>query len=82
MDDEERERQRRKYIKLRNKLYSIKTNVETLESKTNELVSTLESGFKINKEIAEKESINTIISGISNTKDSISNTIRIANRKI
>lgn len=80
--DEERERERRKYIRLRNKLYSIKTNVERLESKTKDLISTLDSGFKIDKEIAEKERIDEITSGINNASSSISQTISIANRKI
>ena len=80
--DEERERERRKYIRLRNKLYSIKTNVERLESKTRDLISTLDSGFKIDKEIAEKERIDEITSGINNASSSINQTISIANRKI
>ena len=78
----DKERERRKYIRLRNKLYSIKTNVERLESKTKDLISTLDSGFKIDKEIEEKERIDDITSGINNASSSINQTISISNRKI
>jgi len=80
--DEELERQRRKYIRLKSRLNSIKRNVEKLDSKTKELVSTLNSGFKIDSEIAEKETIDSITKGINNASSSIGRTISIANRKI
>ena len=73
---EEEERERKKYIYLKGKLNKIKNKAITLESKVKELEE------EINDSIAEKDDINDIKIGIKNSKSSISQTIRIANRKI
>lgn len=79
---EEEERERKKYIYLKGKLNKIKNKAITLESKVKELEEELNNGLLINDSIAEKDDINDIKIGIKNSKSSISQTIRIANRKI
>ena len=76
------EQERIKYIKLRNKLNDINTNIEVLENKSNELKSLLNKSFTINNQIPEQDSFNEITNEIKNSKESISNIISICNIKI
>lgn len=78
MDEEERQ----KYIRLRKKLNTIKYHVNSLDKTTNKLYNELRENFKIDKQAAGKDEINTISNKIDNTKDSINTTINIANSKI
>ena len=76
------EQERLKYIRLRNKLYDIKSNVEVLENKSNELKSLLSKSFTIDNEIIEHDSFNEISNNINNSKDSIERLINKCNIKI
>ena len=76
------EQERIKYIKLRNKLNDINTNIEVLENKSNELKSLLNKSFTINNQIPEQDSFNEITNELKNSKESISNIISICNIKI
>ena len=76
------EQERLKYIRLRNKLYDIKSNVEVLENKSNELKSLLSKSFTIDNEIIEHDSFNEISNNINNSKDSINRLINKCNIKI
>ncbi len=76
------EQERLKYIRLRNKLYDIKSNVEVLENKSNELKSLLNKSFTIDNEIIEHDSFNEISNNINNSKDSINRLINKCNIKI
>lgn len=76
------EQERLKYIRLRNKLNDINTNIEVLENKSNELKSLLNKSFTINNQIPEQDSFNEITNEIKNSKESINNIISICNIKI
>ena len=76
------EQERLKYIRLRNKLYDIKSNVEVLENKSNELKSLLNKSFTIDNEIIEHDSFNEISNNINNSKDNINRLINKCNIKI
>ena len=76
------EQERIKYIRLRNKLNDINTNIEVLENKNNELKSLLNKSFTINNQIPEPDSFNEITNEIKNSKESINNIISMCNIKI
>ena len=76
------EQERIKYIRLRNKLNDINTNIEVLENKNNELKSLLKKSFTINNQIPEPDSFNEITNEIKNSKESINNIISMCNIKI
>lgn len=76
------EQERLKYIRLRNKLNDINTNIKVLENKSNELKSLLNKSFTINNQIPEQDSFNEITNEIKNSKESINNIISICNIKI
>ena len=80
MDEVELERQ--KDNKLKNRLTNIISSIESLEKDNSRLISLLENSFKINKEIAENEKIEEISKDILDAKESIYNSISIANQKI
>lgn len=76
------EQERIKYVRLRNKLYNIKSNVNSLEKSKKELISLLNEGLMINNEIAENEKISDISDDIKKVKNSINYSISNINNKI
>ena len=80
MDNDEIKRQ--KYIALKNKMRSIQTKSNYLNSNVDNLKSSLKMCFSVDGEVYNESNFNIVDKGIDDLNKDISNVIDIINRQI